>query len=137
MLEHEWFIADNDFLARIMASGSWTLHREFFFSRALLPYYEAGISHWEGLDRETGHIIYRLSDLVDPEDRKVFAVYPSQDGSITKMLGDEGDEYESKWDSLEDWRDEWSKNHPEIPDHDIVQSFIVSHLQKINQPDQS
>ncbi|GEM_PF-6533009 len=125
-------IFDKKNLAHLMRSiPDWTTERELFFSVALLPYYDGGIT-WEGMDAEVGHIIYRLTDLVDPDDRKAFAIYPSSDGSVTTKYEYEYDheEREVKWDSLEDWRREWERTNPNIPDHSIVNEFIMEHLQK-------
>lgn len=126
MLEHEWHTGDREYLGELMRSGRWTLERERFLSLALLPYYESGVNYWDGLERDAGNIIYRLSDFIDAKERKTFAVYPSKDGSITLHEGEEG---EYRWDSLEDWRVEWAANHPNIPDQGVAQDFIREFLQ--------
>lgn len=123
-------LGDKENLAGLMRSmPDWTTRREQFFSVALLPYYDAGLT-WEGMDRDVGHIIYKLTDLVERSDRKAFAVYPSSDGSLRIAHEDVDGSFESQWDSLEDWRKKWERNHSNIPDYDIVQDFIRQYLHK-------
>jgi len=76
---------------------------ELFFNLALTPYYSPD----GDLSVNAGHIIYRFSDFIPEETRKCIEVYPSERGSIIRE--------NSCWDSLEDWRKEWS-SHLSIPD---------------------
>lgn len=69
------------------------------FSMSLLGYYDA---MWGGLDRNAGHIIYRLSDHIPQEEREKISIYPSETGSIVM------DAF-GPWDSLEDWRKQWKE----------------------------
>jgi hypothetical protein len=79
---------------------------EMFFMFALLPYYE--FISYDGLDRRTGHVIYNLSNFVKQEDREKIIVFRTEKGSIV-------DEEGKAWDSLEDWRKQWEKINPVIP----------------------
>ncbi len=92
--------------------------KEDFFSFALLGYYDA--MHG-GMNAIAGHIIYRLSDFVEEEERKEMKIYPSQTGSIVIQHEGEGAEFfgdeEDRWDSLEDWRKLWEKDNPFIPEY--------------------
>jgi len=86
---------------------------EGFFSWALLPYYTPFFSgDFYGLGKNAGHIIYRLSDFIPEDERRNIPIYPSKDGTLLmKQL-----EGNIQWDSLEDWRKSWEKDHPIIPD---------------------
>lgn len=81
------------------------IDQESFFSQALLGFYDA---MWEGMNVTAGHIVYRLSDSVPRERREAMMIYPSSNGSIITENGN--------WDSLEDWRKQWEKYHPHIPE---------------------
>ena len=90
------------------------LHREYpesftivyFFAEALEGYY---CSLWDGLERNSGHVIYRLSDFIPKDKRENMPVYPSLTGSIV-------DKGLVQWDSLEDWRNRWEKaSNNDIP----------------------
>lgn len=70
---------------------------------ALLGYYDC---MWNGMRSEVGDIIFRISDLMDEEERRMILVYPNRDGSIDAEGG--------KWDSLEDWRQAWEDQRQEI-----------------------
>ncbi len=83
---------------------------EMFFSLALVPFYDP---MWNGLEETAGHIIYRLSDFVFVEERERIAVYPSEKASI--IITDE-ELGSCSWCSLQDWRREWEKYHPIIPE---------------------
>lgn len=76
-----------------------------FFGLALVSHYDC---MWEGLRIEAGHMIYRLSDQIPPERRQTIPIYPYEDGSIKRQDGN--------WDSLEDWRKQWEKYNPNIPE---------------------
>lgn len=73
--------------------------RELFFSLALVGFYDCMAG---GLKSDAGHIIYRFSDYVDPDERAKIEIYPGKD----------------RWDNLKDWRAEWEKLHRAIPDLD-------------------
>ena len=73
--------------------------KQSLFSHALLGYYDV---MWSGLESVTADLIYRLSDFVPEDERKTMHIYPSPDGSIVRGDG--------KWDSLEDWREQWEKH---------------------------
>lgn len=95
------------------------LTAEWFFTHALLGYYDA--MH-DGLNVTAGHILYRLSDGFEEEERKKMAIYPSETGSM--VIPREGEEAEffdegeeDRWDSLEDWRKLWEGHHPFIPQY--------------------
>jgi len=67
----------------------------------------------EEIDLTAGHVAYRLSDFVDPEERKIIAVQPAAPeigypGTIVR----EG----IQWHSLEEWRSFWKRVHPDIPE---------------------
>lgn len=81
-----------------------------FFSRAIVPYYDP---MWDGLKIDAGHIIYRLSDVIPPEERATMEIYPSNTGSIIQLE----DNTCPRWDSLEDWRTHWKRHHPIIPEY--------------------
>lgn len=75
---------------------------ETFFFYALGPYYcPVG---WDGIKRNAGHIIYRLSDFLPEEKRSNIAIYPSEHGSLIVN--------NYPWDSLGDWRKKWEKHYP-------------------------
>ena len=80
--------------------------RLLFFHFALLPYYEC--LFWDGMSKDAGHIIYRISDFLTKEERCNIEIYPTDGGSI--IIDN------CAWDSLEDWRKQWEKYHPVIPD---------------------
>lgn len=99
----EKFVKKNEFDFKII---------DEFFSWALLPYYTPYLpGDFYRLSQNAGHIIYRLSDFLTEEERQKIAIYPSEKGSmIIKMLSGN-----VQWDSLEDWRKSWEKEHPIIP----------------------
>lgn len=78
-----------------------------FFSDSLEPFYDA---MYDGLRPNAGHVLYRLSDFVDEQERKEIAIYPSSDGSLNVPHEQEGGGVVySKSNSLEDWRKSWEK----------------------------
>lgn len=107
-----------DLVARYRENPDFTM--ESFFSFALLGYYDA--MHG-GMDATAGHILYRLSDFIEAEERKKIAVYPSQTGSIINNHEGEVDEEffegeeKDRWDSLEDWRKLWKGQNRFIPEY--------------------
>lgn len=93
---------------------------EPFFSRALVPFYDA---MWDGLDTTAGHVIYRLSDLVPEEKRRNIAIYPASTGSLIIE--------QWNWATLEDWRKEWERYHKDIPQHNLdrlIKMLPLPHL---------
>lgn len=59
-----------------------------------------------------GHVIYRLSDHIDPEVRQQTPVYPdSSENVLPKII----DEHGIPWASLQQWREWWLRVHPVIP----------------------
>ena len=50
----------------------------------------------EGMAGDVGHALYRITDLMDPEERAAIEVYPGENG----------------WETVEDWRREWERLHP-------------------------
>ncbi|MEA3272366.1 MAG: hypothetical protein U9P90_01710 [Patescibacteria group bacterium] len=82
---------------------------ELFFFLALVGYYDC---MWDGMDDTVGHLLYRLSDIVEPIERQQMEIYPSCGGEGSLILDDGG-----CWHSLEDWRRAWEKYFPEgIPE---------------------
>jgi len=80
---------------------------ERFFSDSLMPFYDA---LYDSLRSNAGHVLYRLSDFVDEQERKKIAIYPGSDGSLDVSHEQEGGEATySKWNSLEDWRKSWEQ----------------------------
>jgi hypothetical protein len=92
--------------------------RKLLFTSMLCGYYDC---MWGGLQRDIGHVIYRLSDLLSEDERRQMKIYPSSDGSI---LVEEGD----RWDSLEDWRKLWEKSHPIIPEFDFQKHLEATQI---------
>lgn len=88
---------------------------QYFFSFGLLGYYDC---MWDGMRVEAGHVLYRLSDLIDKSEREKIEVYPSRCGSLTV------DESGYSWDSLEDWRKLWEESHPTIPQFDFQKKLV-------------
>jgi len=75
----------------------------YFFRQQLYPYFET----WrDGITSEMGHVLYRLADRFPEEDRELMPIYPSDGGTL--YLRDSG-----CWTSLEDWRRDWERMHPE------------------------
>ncbi len=68
---------------------------ELFFKLALQGFYSPMM---DGMKSDAGHIIYRLSDYLTPEERQGIVVYHSNPET-----------------SLDDWRTEWEKLHGSIP----------------------
>lgn len=66
-----------------------------------------------GVFDQTGHVIYRLSDHVDPEKRRRIAIYPA-----APEMGFPGEiiRGDIQWQSLEQWRQKWAERHPVIPE---------------------
>ena len=82
------------------------LDEKYFFSHALCGYYDC---MWDGMNESVGHLIYRLSDLIDELKRRQMGIYPSATGSLW-LDG-------NMWNSLEDWRKIWEKDFPKgIPE---------------------
>lgn len=80
---------------------------ERFFSDSLKPFYGA---MYAGLRPNAGHVLYRLSDFVDEQERNKIPIYPGSDGSLDVPYEQEGGEATySKWNSLEDWRKSWEQ----------------------------
>ena len=97
-----------DFKIRLEETGDIGKARNSFFSHVLLGYYDA---MFDGLSRNTGNVVYRLSDSLPDVERQMIEIYPSSTGS----LAIDG----AQWDSLEDWRKEWERNNPFIPFFDF------------------
>jgi hypothetical protein len=57
----------------------------------------------DGMDTPVGHLLYRLTDFMDPDERRRIRLFRSDDGK----------------DTVEDWRREWESLYsgciPEIP----------------------
>jgi len=87
---------------------------EWFFSYALLGFYDA---MWDGLNGTAGHIIYRLSDAIEKSQRETMHIYPSSTGSIIIIERGMGEDEGVRWDSLEDWRKQWERDNPVIPEY--------------------
>lgn len=88
---------------------------DFFFSLALRGFYDA---MWDGLNATAGHIIYRLSDTIEKPQRETMDIYPSPTGSIIfEHKSGKNHGYVDRWDSLEDWRKQWERLHPVIPEY--------------------
>lgn len=83
------------------------LSSDFFFSQVLEAYYSPLLDYVDGLARDAGHLIYRLSDQLAEEQRQSMHIYPDNNGNI--LIED------VLWGSLEDWRREWESRHPDIP----------------------
>ena len=110
-IPHEFYelpTATPDWLRKLIAYHLETfgeIRKDLFFSEALLGYYDC---MWEGMTAITGHVVYRLSDSLSEAERQTVTIYPSPEGSIVHK--------ETFWDSLEDWRHSWEKQHPVIPE---------------------
>lgn len=83
--------------------------RAFLFRLSLLGFYDC---MWGGMKVEVGHILYRLSDFINESERKRIWIYPSETGMIVDDYG--------RCDSLEDWRRQWAKIHPIIPEFNFT-----------------
>lgn len=88
-----------------------------FFFWALDHYYTsyAGPNDFYGITKNVGHIIYRLSDFIPKEERKNIPVDPARPTNKDAKLMMEMSDGAIPWVSLEDWRKEWEKDHPYIP----------------------
>src|SRR5687767_6019427 len=84
-----------------------------FFILALEGYYSPML---DGMNRDVGHFLYRLSDLMPAEDRAKLKIYPNYESG---SLVDNG----VRWDTLEDFRREWAKSNPHIPQLDLLRSL--------------
>lgn len=91
-----------------------------FFMEVITPFYDC---MWDGMTRDAGHVIYRLSDSVPKEVRESLAVYPN--GETGSLMHDGG-----FWNSLEDWRREWEKMNPIIPEFQKLLPGEIQHLLK-------
>jgi len=105
-----WFKKNLEHIKKfINEGGNIQQARELLFSAILVGYYDC---MWGGMDRDVGHLLYRLSDFIGEEERRQMMIYPSEDGMIF--------DYDLfLWDSLEDWRKQWEKSHPIIPEFDF------------------
>ncbi len=85
---------------------------EALFSSACNGPFEGDVDK-RGVFEQTGHVIYRLSDYVDPDVRRGIAIYPA-----APEIGFRGEiiRHGIQWQSLEQWRKEWSESHPVIPE---------------------
>ncbi len=83
----------------------------FFFTLALEAYYDRWTSP-SGMQTITGHILFRLSDAVDENERRAMHIYPDKSGSVMVDLQYE-DAPLTSFASLEDWREVWMRQHPE------------------------
>lgn len=116
--KYELVVADIPYLRQVLesckklADGGMEIAkvRDHFFMMALVGYYDC---MWAGMNRDVGHVVYRLADLFDENIRKEIMIYPSG-------------ESDDRWYSLEDWRKEWEKAHPVIPEFDFTK--------KLNEP---
>ena len=86
------------FLINFFANSEEGLSPDRFFGLALYDAYDTLVSPL-GIAPVAGHIIYRLSDFVDEDQRRTIVLYPNSTGSVI----DNGE----SCDSLEDWRVNW------------------------------
>lgn len=106
-----------------------------FFRYALSAYY-GGTNSW--MAKETGDLIYNLSDQLSQEKRRYIYVYPRKDAQPIKdreghICGftSAGENMGAGWYSLEDWRIEWEKANPVILGLDMLVSYDeMKHLAK-------
>ena len=121
--EFELPITDISYLKRLSHHCLNVFHDDLVEARAslfrlgLVGFYDC---MWDGMKVEVGHILYRLSDFIEKTERKLIWVYPSENGTIIDEYG---------WcDSLEDWRQQWEKMHPIIPEFDFTNKLKAREL---------
>ena len=73
--------------------------REVLFNACLAPFYDPGVV----MDPTLGHIFYRLTDFVDELERRSIRINLPPDAERRGVV------------TVEDWRQEWARAHPRIP----------------------